>query len=162
MRARLRTNNSEGTTMPYLCPTVTTGQLATQPDGLYVKLVGVDRDSPFADIMAIGVSYSPQTLNDKRARYSSDAASFAKRLFVPSGWLKSCDAFQGGEELEVREASGWFESELERDPVFQVRYCTVLLAVPKNIYQKYKNVRTSVAVNVFATRRCTGRPIFRR
>lgn len=137
MRARPRTNDAEGPRMPYLCPTATTDRLTTQPDGLYVRLEGIGGGSPFADVMAIEVSGSRQNLSDKRARYSANGG--AKRLFIPLVWLENRDTFQGGKELALWEASGWFESKPEDDLVFAIRHCTVLFAVPKELYEQFKS-----------------------
>lgn len=123
--------------MPYLCQTATTEQLTTQPDGLYVRLEGIGSGSPFADIMAIEVSGSRQNLSDKRARYSVNGG--VRRLFVPLTWLESRDTFQNRQELAIWEAAEWFENKPEKDLVLTIRHCTVLFAVPRELYEQFKN-----------------------
>jgi hypothetical protein len=103
----------------------------TQPDGLWISFPGRN----YCDLIAVEICRTIQNLNDKRSRYMH--TSYSLLLTCHRRWLE--------EEITLyrRRAPRWELAELRQPKLntkqrsFPVRYVSVLLALPNDVYTKW-------------------------
>jgi len=117
---------------PSLGPPATTN-FHTHPDAMWICF---DPALRFCDIMSIEVCGSEQNLHDKRARNYPLSASLI--LYCSAQWLTQSVGVQKAGEMPRWKACGSFFAPPEEDLALPVRNLRTLIALPNDLYQKFK------------------------